>query len=72
MGERGAKWQIVPPLGPHLLAVVASRTPLLTAKRPDVEDSAGYMRYMEAALTKAETGADVASHYILIDFRTRN
>jgi len=69
LGERGMQWEIVPPLGKHLLVVVASSTPLFAHNRgQDVEDTEPYLRALAESIRGKPSKDRVAVHYTLIDF----
>jgi hypothetical protein len=66
----GRQWDVVPPLGKHLLVVMASRKPVFERQRPEVEDIFGYLRSVRDAVG-SRSADEFAAHYTLIEFNPK-
>ena len=59
-------WRIGSPFGDDLLLVITSERPLYAGLRPIVEDTAGYLEYLEQRLADAVAGGAVEIHYRVV------
>jgi serine/threonine protein kinase len=64
----GMQWEVVPPLGNHLLVVMASASTLFQHDRKDLEDSATYLRAVGEALRARSSNERFEANYMLVDF----
>jgi len=64
----GAQWEVVPPLGKHLLVVMASESRLFERERPQVEDVFGYLRAVRDGVAAKPAGARLVVYYSMVDF----
>ena len=65
----GMQWDVVPPLGKHLLVVTVSRTRLFDRSRTDVEPATKYLGVYGEALKKPSQEA--VTNYQFVDFSPR-
>ncbi len=59
-------WRIGSPFGDDLLLVITSERPLYVGLRPIVEDTAGYLEFLEQRLADAVAGGAVEIHYRVV------
>jgi serine/threonine protein kinase len=69
LGEHGVKWIAEPPLGKHLLVVMASGSPLFPRGRRElVENGDAYLRELRESLARRTADEPFAVYYTMIDF----
>ena len=64
-GMFGMQWDVVPPLGKHLLVVTVSSSKLFDRQRPDMEAAAKYTGILQDALKKQ---GQATANYHFVDF----
>jgi serine/threonine protein kinase len=64
----GMQWEIVPPLGKHLLVVMASSSALFPNRTKDVEESTTYVNSITDAVRNQGRSNQFTSQYALVDF----
>jgi serine/threonine protein kinase len=67
-GMFGMQWDVVPPLGKHLLVVTVSASRLFDRQRPDMEAAAKYTGSLQEALKKQ---SQATANYHFVDFSPR-
>ena len=61
----GMQWDVVPPLGKHLLVVTVTRWKLFERGRPDVEPAQKFVGVLQEALKKQQ---EAVVNYRFVDF----
>ena len=64
----GGRWEVVPPLGKHMLVVMASESRLFERERPQVEDVFGYLRAVRDGVAAKPAGSRLVVYYSMVDF----